>query len=230
MVALREAIFRFGSSKPCIIVHDFDRKRLQHTWRVEGKVDTPPQEISLRLGDTLDNWRGVLDHLAWELVIANNEAPSRFTAFPICSDFDTESVQRNVTGMDALVVAKIKDLQPHKGANRHSTNHLLGLLNRLGNVEKHRHFNLIAVSVDRAAFSVEEASLSEAFIHEGPIEDGTILAVAKGQVDVNFIPAFGVAFGKGGYAPGENVDELVLRIELAVQDVLFELAWFALSP
>jgi hypothetical protein len=45
-------------------------------------------------------------------------------------------------------------------------------------------------------------------------------------MDVNFIAAFGIAFGQGGEAAGENVDELVLRIEYAVSDALGEVAIF----
>jgi hypothetical protein len=88
---------------------------------------------------------------------------------------------------------------------------------------------LITASLDLAAFSIDESHLSESFIYKGAIENGTILAVAQGQMDVKFIPSFGVAFGQGGEAAGELVDVLMLRIELAVEDVLTELAWFALK-
>jgi hypothetical protein len=107
--------------------------------------------------------------------------------------------------------------------------HMNALRNSLGNVEKHRHFNLITASVDLAALgAVDGSPLTSRFIHQGPIEDGTILASAHGQVDVKFDALFGVAFGQGRYAPGELVDEVVLRIERAVQDVLHELAFFIL--
>jgi hypothetical protein len=229
MDALRLAIGRFGSSNPCVIVHDFERKRLKHTWRVSGKPDTPPQELSLRLGDVLYNLRGVLDHLAWDLVLANKRKPHDRTGFPICEkpeSFASNGVQKAIAGMAKSVRTKIEELQPYNGSGTHCPNYHLGLLNSLGNVEKHRHFNLIAASVDLAAFSVDDSLLGHSFIHEGPVEDGTILAVAEGKMDVKFIAAFGVAFGQGGKAPGELVSELILRIELAVQNVLFELAHF----
>jgi hypothetical protein len=62
--ALRLDILNFGRSEPCAIVHDFDPKTIKHTWRVTGKPDTPPQQLSLRLGDTLNNFRAVLRSLA----------------------------------------------------------------------------------------------------------------------------------------------------------------------
>jgi hypothetical protein len=231
MDALRKDILTFGLSNPCTVVHDFEHGELKHTWRICGKVDMPPQQLSLRLGDTLNNWRCALDHLAWELVCSNGKVPKSFTAFPICRDpaeFASDRVQRQMTGMTDLMRAKIEELQPYNGVSAHSTNYRLGLLNRLGNVEKHRHFNLIAVSVDLATFSVDESYLNDSFIHYGPVEDGTILAVAKGQRDVNFIAAFGVAFGQGGEATGELLNDLVLRIELSVQEAVGELAYLVL--
>ncbi len=232
MDALRQRIITFGLSKPCVVVHDFEHKGLKHIWRVNGEVAIPPQEISLRLGDTLYNYRGVLDHLARDLVIASKGKPTGKTAFPLCrepEDWNSDRVRSQLAGMEETVRARIEQLQPYHGRQLSSTNYLLGLLNSLGNVEKHRHFNLITASVDLATFSVDEGILTDYFIHLGPIEDGTVLARAHGHVDVNFIAAFGVAVGERGAAIGIPVQELVLRIELAVQAVLTNLAWFALD-
>jgi hypothetical protein len=231
MNALRVAISDFGRPKPCVVIHDFDPKSVKHTWRVSGKPDTPPQQLSLILGDTLNNLRAVLDHLAWDLALANGKSPRERTAFPICEtpkSFASDGVQKMIAGMADPVRAKIEELQPYKTINRHDTNHALGLLNRLGNIEKHRHFNLIAASVDLATFNADEGLLTSSYIYQGPIEDGTILAVAEGQVNVNFLTAFGIVFSQGGIADGEIVDELMIRIELAVEDVLYELAGFVL--
>jgi hypothetical protein len=46
MDALRKDILTFGLSKPCVIVHDFQREGLKHTWCVSGNPDTPPQQLS----------------------------------------------------------------------------------------------------------------------------------------------------------------------------------------
>jgi hypothetical protein len=233
MDALRLAISKFGSSKPCVIVHDFERKGLKHTWRVSGKPDTPPQELSLRLGDTLNNLRAVLDHLAWDLVLVNKGKPHDRTGFPICKkpeSFASDGVQKTIAGMSESVRTKIEELQPYNAGDTMDTQHFLGLLNTLGNIEKHRHFNLIAASVDLAVFNVDDALLAKSFIHQGPVEDGTILATAEGKVHVKFLTAFGIAFGQGGVAAGEIVDEVLIRIELAVQDVLYDLAHFVLQP
>ena len=239
MQALRRSIVGFGLMKPCVIVHDFERKGLKHTWRVDGQVAAPPQEISLRLGDTLYNYRGVLDHLARDLVIASKGKPTGKTAFPLCrepGDWNSERVRTQLAGMDGAICAAIERLQPYHGKHLEgadypfsSMNYLLGLLNTLGNVEKHRHFNLIIASVDLATFSVDEGFLTDYFIHLGPVEDGTILARASGHVNVEFIAAFGITFGEGGKATRIPVQELILRIELAVQEVVTALAWRALE-
>jgi hypothetical protein len=231
--ALCVAISEFGGTKPCVIVNDFEPKGAKHTWRVKGKPDTPPQELSLRLGDTLFNLRSILDHLAWDLVLANGGMPHKRTGFPLCDQpesFPSTGVQKQIAGMSQTVQAQIESLQPYNTRYPLDTQHFLGLLNTLGNIEKHRHFNLIAASVDLAAFNVDEALLRKSFIHHGPVEDGTILATAEGIVNMDFLAAFGIAFGQGGVAAGEIVDEMLIRIELAVQDVIFELAHFALQP
>ena len=229
MEALRKEITSFGAANSCVVIHDFESKGLKHTWRVQGNPAIPPASISLRLGDTLFNFRGVLDHLAQDLVIANHRTPTRRTAFPIVthsSDWKASWVTDQLAGMDDGIRARIDMLQPYRTQRSESTNYFLGLLNSLGNVEKHRHFNLIAACVDLAAFSVDSSELTSCFIYNGPVEDGTILAAAHGQMDVDFLPAFGVAFGQSGEAPGKLVDKVILRIELAVEEAVGELAWF----
>jgi len=228
--ALRDDLMTFGRSKPCVVVYDFDRKTLYHTWRVRGQVNTPPASISLRLGDTLFNFRGVLDHLAWQLVSVSGGKPGRRTALPICNTraiFDSKPVQAQMAGMLARVQAAIERLQPYNGRDPHGTDRFLLLLDSLGNVEKHRHFNLIVASLEAARLITPNPErVTEFFIHKGPIEDGTILARCKGNVDMNFDAVFGVAFGERGNAAGESVDKVILNIELAVEAVLQELACF----
>jgi hypothetical protein len=133
-----------------------------------------------------------------------------------------------MTGMTDLMRAKIEEPQPYNGLSAHCTNYRLGLLNRLGNVEKHRHFNLITASVDLATFSIDESYSNDSFIHHGPVEDGIILARATGPEDARFIAAFGIAFGKDGIVSGELINELVLRIDLSVQEAVGELAYLVL--
>ena len=42
---------------------------------------------------------------------------------------------------------------------------------------------------------------------------------------MDLIAMFGVALGRDGDVPGESVDGLVLRMELAVERAMSELAW-----
>src|SRR3989304_852361 len=83
MDALRAEIAAFRETKPCVIAHDLDVKAGEHSWRVDGAPADPPPVIALRLGDALYNFRSVLDHMAWNLVLASDAMPSPFTAFPI---------------------------------------------------------------------------------------------------------------------------------------------------
>jgi hypothetical protein len=72
--------------------------------------------------------------------------------------------------------------------------------------------------------------VSDWFIHNGPVENGTIVASArvkvKVKVKVNFYPMFGIAFGEGGDASGESMDKFILNTEQAVESVFGELTRF----
>ena len=221
---LRQDIFAFHQQEPCAVVHGFDRETGKHIWRVDGPPKLPQKSISLRLGDLLYNWRGALDHLAWSLVLANGNSPTERTCFPIvnsANDWNSTRVQRQVAGMHPQAIKEIEEFQPYNSECPYSTNELLGLLNRLGNVEKHRHFNLTVASIGRlCALSVEDHCLTEKFIHQGPVEDGTVVASCISALNISFIAMFEPAFGQGGIAAGEGVDELMLKIGLAVEETM----------
>ena len=41
-----------------------------------------PVDLSLVIGDAVHNLRSALDHLAWQLVLANGQTPTTQTAYP----------------------------------------------------------------------------------------------------------------------------------------------------
>jgi hypothetical protein len=81
------------------------------------------------------NLKGALDHLAWELVIANKSQPSKQTYFPIS---ETEAkfrsdVPNKMKGMSAPAIGAIEALRPFGGGNES-----LWRLHALNNIDKHR--------------------------------------------------------------------------------------------
>ncbi len=59
----------------------------------------PPTEWSLIAGDFVQNVRAALDHLVWQLVLANGETPTPGNAFPIFSN--RPSKDRGLSAMGA---------------------------------------------------------------------------------------------------------------------------------
>jgi hypothetical protein len=94
----------------------------------------PPELLGAVLGDAFHSARSALDHLAWDLVLANGGQPSRNTNFPI---FDGPKAQGKVAaalkGASHGVVGKVFALQPWRGGDD-----LLWLLHELDLIDKHR--------------------------------------------------------------------------------------------
>src|SRR5438552_5853773 len=135
---LADLVQGFLSAEPDAAIEDVRQHQdggLVHDWW--GVIrEQPPADWSPIVGDCLNNLRSSLDHLAWGLA----GGQGRHTAFPI---FQDESEYKRVTpGRHLKYVRKdahavIEALQPYRhllGPNAH----LLFLLDRLTNDDKHR--------------------------------------------------------------------------------------------
>lgn len=113
--------------------------------RLVLKTGSPDLPISFgaRFGDAIQNYRGVLDHIAWQLV-AHGEMPqleprrASRVQFPI---YDTESafddnVAVRLPGVSSAARGFIKARHGYAGGN--ATNNGLLALARLSNEDKHR--------------------------------------------------------------------------------------------
>ena len=58
----------------------------EQVWVYQGPTPTVPVEWSVIIGETLYNMRSALDHLIWQLVLANGHTPGRHNQFPISKD------------------------------------------------------------------------------------------------------------------------------------------------
>lgn len=188
--------------------------------------------ISLIVGDAIHNWRSALDHLAWSLVEANGNTPTRGTAFPIIDDPARykRSFKRQTKGMSGEATTMLTKEQPCCGP-RSLRKGYLALLAELDNVDKHRHLYVTITATDGGLFS-EPLPLdifTQGFIHSGPIHDGTLLAqTPKGHHHLEFTPAFDIAFGPGMPAEGKSVRGALGFIDYIVGDILnqFDQAFF----
>jgi hypothetical protein len=99
----------------------------------------PPLRLGVILGDVVHNVRSALDHLVWQLVLANGETPGRGNAFPIVdhpNDFAGKAAVA-LKGVTPGHRAVIESVQPYHGSDGPETTYL-GLLRHLSNVDKHQ--------------------------------------------------------------------------------------------
>jgi hypothetical protein len=98
-------------------------------------IESPPNSISLILGDAIHNLRTSLDYLARQLVEAGGGTPNDETAFPIFynrKNFEAKFMGK-ISGASQQAVNLIQILKPYKGGND-----ALWKLHRLDIIDKHR--------------------------------------------------------------------------------------------
>lgn len=142
-------IAAFRKTEPYRIVADQEAKPPNRVYRVQVRSQPPPV-ISIVAGEAIQHLRGVLDHLAWQLVKANGGAPSRDTSFPIFEvpgKYKAKS-PRKVQGMSAAAVSNVESVQPYQ-----SGYDALWELQELNNIDKHRLLLVAGFGLHRFRFS-----------------------------------------------------------------------------
>ena len=153
-------------------------------------VDEPPAlpgNWPVTTGEVLYNLRSALDHAAFELSVIGlgrdlEPKEAEGSQFPLTDAYGkfASRVPRQLPGLSDAHVALIERVQPYPERDREYTPsqfdevaYWLGLLNRLGNVEKHRHPHLVVRSVDGPSW---QADYPEPKLIYGPIEQGRVIA------------------------------------------------------
>jgi hypothetical protein len=152
---LHAAVEAFRESKPykiCAKPHPV--KQIRHTVLCVESVQPLPPEIPLIIGDAVHNMRSCLDHLAWQLVLANGNTPDRATYFPIldpAKDPSPKVKAETGKGMSDDARDLIWQLQPRvSGLNK------LWQLHQLDIFDKHRL--VIAATLANAGWEVKAAA------------------------------------------------------------------------
>jgi hypothetical protein len=131
-----------SDEEPFIYHPKIDMQHSRYVVRVEVDVPIPP-ELSLIAGDFIQNLRAALDHLVWQLVIANGQRPDTGNAFPIHSQKPTrknrglERWRRQTRGLHPAADYWIDQIQPYRRPNGPSRDPMT-ILARLSNEDKHR--------------------------------------------------------------------------------------------
>ena len=135
------------------IVHEIDRDAGGQKWVYRGVTPEVPIEWSIRAGEILYNLRSAMDHLVWQLVLANGEEPTQVNQFPIL-DEEMEWADRTTKSLKGVAdddKKRIRYLQPFNpflalpigGESPPCDAQVFRTLRDLCNVDKHRHLNLI---------------------------------------------------------------------------------------
>jgi hypothetical protein len=145
---LKRCTAAYAASKPHKIVSKPKRKKKLNV------PNGPPLEIAVLAGEIVYQIRSALDHLAFELVKTNpaistidpnweknTQFPLRTTVpktgRPVCRGIFANSLP----GISDAAFAIIEPMQPYHGLG--AVNNSLRLLERLSNIDKHRHLHLI---------------------------------------------------------------------------------------
>jgi hypothetical protein len=136
-----------------------------------------PPKWSLIIGDALYNLRSCLDHMVWQLVLANGGQPGRHTSFPIVATAHRfHHVGRSaLAGVSDEACELVEAAQPYHPPDLRETE-TLWHLHELHNEDQHRHLGVYAVG--QSALSHPE-ELDIARIHFGILDGRTELLAVR---------------------------------------------------
>ncbi len=146
--SLKADMERFCADIRESIDHEVHEDVDEQVWVFRGATPYAPVEWSIRIGEILYNLRSALDHLVWQMVLANGQTPTRKNAFPIVRDEkDWKKEKSKLKGVTSRVEEMVHRLQPYTGGiNLPFDVSAFGTLHSLGNIDKHRHLNLTAIA------------------------------------------------------------------------------------
>ena len=187
----------------------------------------PPFRLGLIVGDAVHNLRSALDHLMYQLVLANGGKPDTWTEFPVVWEAEKWNSKKykaagtkKQKGASIAVVDAIERLQPYKRGNKFREDPLWHI-HEFDVRDKHRFINVVGCALRRQSFSLglaprqgEGSVKSLNFTMGGPqvispLKDGTELSrttieeATNVQMDREF--TFDVAFEQGGAGQGEPI-------------------------
>ena len=175
----------------------------KQVWIYRGETPNTPIEWSVILGEILYDLRSSLDHLVWQLVLANGQTPGRHNEFLITTDHQSwqQTKGRALKGVSKRHEAMIGYLQPYTGGmNLPFDVSMLKILNDLGNTEKHRHLILgvlVSKGIEPLDSQLDDSStrppLRGSFM-TGRIETGKVL-LELNNADMDIVPSFEVDVG-----------------------------------
>lgn len=224
---LNGEIQAFYKTKPYEIVHEFDPDPKEplpnvpngaHLYRVVTHYPIPSR-VPIIAGEVLRDMRSALDYVAWQLALAQSEAPPQTTAFPIFAKrklYDRDYA-RFIGAIDPATYPVFESVQPYHAGDK-AVEHPLWVLHRLANDDKHKVPHVVGSLP--AGVRVERPPGVDLFLGMtiGPFEDNDVVATvgiiagANPETQPNLGGAFAIAFGKDTPALGRHLTDEIDRI------------------
>lgn len=196
LTGLEDEVGAFLKRRPHEFDYHFDENlRIFYVWVTP--TEQPPSQWSIVVGDVLHNLNSALDHLVCSLARLTYEADECLTTeFPIYTDRDLFEKKRNRllanVPLDAQKV--IEQLQPFQSPEDPSA-HVLEILRRFYNIDKHRRLHLVASNAREALYTPSHPDIEPLRMYVGPVRQRTELAALHvprhvegiGNVDIDAV-------------------------------------------
>jgi hypothetical protein len=164
------------------------REPYEFDWRFDGNLRimyifvTPTEELPVKwaivLGDILHNLNSALDHLVCSLArLSDSEDDCTATEFPVFTGragFEGKK-ERALRGVPEEAQGIIEELQPFN-SGEDPTMHVLEVLRRFYNIDKHRRLHLVVGNLREAHYTPTHPDVVPIRMHAGPIRGRTELA------------------------------------------------------
>jgi hypothetical protein len=195
--------------------------RRQHAI-VVSRAAPIPLEIRLVAGDFLTNLRASLDHLAWELALADPPGePNDHTGFPI-KEKRPKSGLTIAGGVSAAALKLVEKMQPYnRPEGVDPPEDRLWILNKLVNIDKHRRLLLTTTAFETirvriAGKSWENRPMEPISIEPGAYLIGVAGARRKGDIECKLTTTVSLRKKEPGGVPA--LDTLFERLLVRVRD------------
>lgn len=184
----------FIASTPYAIQSEFNPQTGYDEFTVTN-IQTPPDEIGTIVGDAIHNLRSALDHLAYQLVLANRQNPSSQTCFPIYDDAAKYNSGRTgkLKGMAQDAIDAIDNIKPYLGGED-----IFWYLHKLDIADKHHALLFTITCVTEISLQVQGGFHQPGFRIPGfaapkfgkPLKEGDVFFISEpgayGDADFTF--------------------------------------------
>ncbi|MFJ6359235.1 hypothetical protein [Pseudarthrobacter oxydans] len=180
-------------------------------------VTPPPVLLSLLVGEIVHQLRSAVDHIAYGLVLAAGNTPTRRTSFPVCISQPNQLTVAGGVSSEAQI--RVEEVQPYRQGD--PTAHPLYVLNELWNADKHRNLHLTALMLTNTQVFLSPpggSSLVGGQFQRRAVGDNGVIGVfrfAHGEIDPGMeITGMGrsfLALGEPGPWPNDYPVALLLE-------------------